>query len=280
MPVVRANGAQLHYEDSGHGDEVLLLAHGLLMDHTMYAAQRRALEGRFRVIAYDHRGQGLSPPAEGGYDMDTLCDDAAQLIHALGLPSVHVAGLSMGGFVGLRLAARHPDLVRSLVLMDTSADAEPWRHALRFRAMQAGVALLGVRRFVPAILPLMFGASTLADPAQASMVAHWRQKLLRLPRRIVGPVGGVIGRDDVHGELAAIRCPVLVVVGEEDRTTPPHCSERLAAGIAGAELLRLPGCGHSCALEQPGVVAAAIEAFLARAISAAGRPVPAARAAG
>ena len=182
MPYAAINGQQLHYLDTGGSGPAIVFSHGLLMDHTMFAAQRRALASRYRVIAYDHRGQGLSPPAEGGYDMDTLCDDAAQLIHALGLPSVHVAGLSMGGFVGLRLAARHPDLVRSLVLMDTSADAEPWRHALRFRAMQAGVALLGVRRFVPAILPLMFGASTLADPAQASMVAHWPFSSRRMPK--------------------------------------------------------------------------------------------------
>jgi len=83
------------------------------------------------------------------------------------------------------------------------------------------------------------------------------------PRRRAALLLGVIRRRDVTAELAAIRCPALVVVGEEDKTTPPHRAERIAAGIAGSRLVRLPRCGHSSALEAPAAVNRLLLEFLA-----------------
>ena len=90
----------------------------------MFAAQVAEFSKQYRVIAYDHRGQGSSEVG-GPYDMDTVAADAAELIRTLVGGPVHFIGLSMGGFVGMRLAARHPELVKSLVLLETSANAEP-----------------------------------------------------------------------------------------------------------------------------------------------------------
>lgn len=74
MPTVRVNGVELFYKETGHGPETIVFSHGLLMDHSMFEAQRAALEktGRYRVIAYDHRGQGQPQDPGGGYDMETL----------------------------------------------------------------------------------------------------------------------------------------------------------------------------------------------------------------
>lgn len=264
MPSVRANGVALYYETSGSGAESVLMAHGLLMDQRMWDAQRAALAGRYRVIAYDHRGQGRSQ-ARGPYDMETLTVDAVALLHALDAAPCHFVGLSMGGFVGLRLAARHPELLRSLTLLDSSAEREPAAARRRFWLMTLAVRLVGVAPLIPQVLPLMFGTSTRADPAQAALVSVWATRLRALPRRIVRPVQGVIRRRDVTAELATIRCPALVVVGEEDKTTPPHRAERIAAGIAGSRLVRLPRCGHSSALEAPAAVNRLLLEFLATA---------------
>ena len=102
------------------------------MDHTMFAAQQAAFASRYRVIAYDHRGQGNSPEANSGYDMDTVAEDAAALIDALKASPCHFAGLSMGGFVGMRLAARRPELLRTLTLMNTGAVREPLSGRIRY----------------------------------------------------------------------------------------------------------------------------------------------------
>lgn len=269
MPIAVANGIDLHYVESGQGEHSVVFAHGLLMNHSMFDAQRGALESKYRVIAFDHRGQGESAPAVSGYDMDTLTEDAVDLLRATNAVPCHFVGLSMGGFVGLRLAARYPELVRSLVLLDTSASAEQFLKKLRFRTMQAFAALFGPGPLVRQLLPVMFGSSFLNDPERVAERERWAHHVRSLPRRIVGPVGGVIGREDVIGELQYIRCPTLVVVGEEDQTTPPHEAERIASGIAGARLLRIPRCGHTCTIEAPDAVNQALLEFLAE-VDAAG----------
>src|SRR5262245_53535714 len=116
MPTVKVNGVELFYKETGSGPETIVFSHGLMMDHSMFEAQRAVLSDQFRVIAYDHRGQGQSEETSNGQDMETLTTDAANLILALNAAPCHFAGLSMGGFVGLRLAARRPALLRTLTL--------------------------------------------------------------------------------------------------------------------------------------------------------------------
>lgn len=263
MPTATANGIDLNYVESGHGAQTVVLAHGLLLDQHMFEAQRQALDARYRVIAYDHRGQGDSAPAAGGYDMDSLTEDTVDLIRATGSAPCHFIGLSMGGFVGMRLAARYPELVRSLTLLNTSASAETMGQRIRYRAMQAVVALFGPGPLLSQVLPVMFGKSFREDPQRREQLARWIHHVQSLPRRIVGPVGGVIGRAAIVDELKYIRCPTLVVTGDEDHTTPAAEAERIVAQISGARLVRLANCGHSSTIEAPAAVNRAIAEFLA-----------------
>lgn len=262
MPTTPANGIDLHYVESGQGDTVVM-AHGLLMDHSMFDPQRRALAETYRVIAYDHRGQGESAPAASGYDLDTLAEDAVDLIRSTSAAPCHFVGMSMGGFVAIRLAARYPELLRSLVLINTSASAEPWLKRLRFRAMQAFAGLFGPGPMVGALLPVMFGETFRKDSARQAERERWIHHVRSLPRRIVGPVGGVIGRESVIEELRYIRCPTLIITGDEDHTTPVSEAERMASAIGNARLLRIPHCGHSSPIEAPQVVSEALLSFFA-----------------
>jgi pimeloyl-ACP methyl ester carboxylesterase len=264
MPKLAVNGVELHYIEGGEGATTVVLSHGLLMDYTMFAPQWDLLAEEHRVVAYEHRGQGRSSGADAPCDLDTLCDDAADFIAALGRGPVHFVGMSMGGMVGLRLAARFPHLVRSLVLIDSSAQPEPLLQRLRFGAMCALVPLLGVQRFIPRVLRLMFGPSTHADPGKQALLAKWREKLSALPPGIVRQVRGVMNRRGISGELGGIRCPTLVVFGAEDELTPADCSWHIATRILNAEVLRVENAGHSSNLEQPGVVNQALLDFLAR----------------
>src|SRR5690349_639574 len=124
MPHLKINGVNYYYEEHGSGKETIVFSHGLLWSGAMFAKQVAALKSRYRVITYDHRGQGQTEVTQGGYDMDTLTGDAVELIKALNAAPCHFAGLSMGGFVAMRLAIRHPELLKSVILMETSADPE------------------------------------------------------------------------------------------------------------------------------------------------------------
>lgn len=263
MPTLRANGVELYYESSGTGPETVVLSHGLLMSGDMFREQVRHLAPRYRVVVYDHRGQGRSGVAASGHDMDTLAADAAALVEALGAAPCHFGGVSMGGFVGMRLAARRPELLRSCILVETSADPEAPENVPRYRMLNWAVRLLGARAVADKVMPIMFGKSFLADPARAELRAEWRGRFRALPRSIHRAVTGVIERRGVYQELPGIAVPTLVLVGEEDVATPPPRAERIQAAIRGSRLVRIPRAGHSSTIENPEAVNAAIDAFLA-----------------
>lgn len=270
VPTIKVNGVELYYKETGSGQEAIVFSHGLLMDHAMFEAQRAAFEGRYRVIAYDHRGQGNSQVAAGSaaaerLDMDTLAEDAAALIEALNAAPCHFAGLSMGGFIGLRLAARRRELVRTLTLMNTGADPEAASSRLRYGFLARLVGLVGTAPFTGIAVKELFGrtARTSTDPCKRKMMDEWTEKLRTRPKSIAGALMGVMNRKGVAAEeLAAIRCPTLIIAGEEDTPQPPFRGERMAAAIRNARLVRVPGCGHSSSLEQPEAVIEAMKELI------------------
>ena len=233
----------------------------------MWRFQLAALRGRYRCIAYDHRGQGKSEVTAAGYDMDTLTGDAIGLIEALGIAPVHFVGLSMGGFVGMRLAARRPELVRTLALVETAADGEPRRNVPKYAVMSALTRILGVRPFVPAVMKIMFGRTFLRDEGRAELRRGLAGELLE--NDLTGmrrALKGVISRAPVPpSELARIRAPTLVISGEEDSAVVSQRSARLAGAIAGAAFLVIPRAGHSSSLEEPDVLNRALLDLWARA---------------
>ena len=263
MPMLRVNGTELYYEDTGGGGPAILFSHGLFWDSSLFAPQIAALKSRYRCVAYDHRGQGRSADSDlRAIDMDTLFADAVALIEALDLKPVHVCGLSMGGFVAMRLGARRSDLVRSLLLLDTSADPEPPENAPKYRLGNWIARFLGVGLVVDATMPMMFGKSALRDPARAAERDAWRRQLRSNRRSLWRAVNGVIERPSVYHELSRITAPTLVMVGEEDTVTVSAKAERIAAAITGAKLVRVPRAGHILTLEQPQAATRAISSFL------------------
>jgi pimeloyl-ACP methyl ester carboxylesterase len=262
--MLRVNGTELYYEDTGGGGPAILFSHGLFWDSSLFAPQIRALKFRYRCVAFDHRGQGQSADSDlRAIDMDTLFADAVALIVALDLEPVHVCGLSMGGFVAMRLGARRPDQVRSLLLLDTSADPEPRENVFKFRLGNWFARCFGTGPLLAdATMPMMFGKSTLSDPARALERDAWRRQLRSNRRSLWRAVNGVIERPSVYDELSRITAPTLVMVGEEDTVTVPAKAEKIAAAIAGAKLVRIPRAGHIVTLEQPQAVTQAIGGFL------------------
>lgn len=262
MPFIEANGVRLFYKDQGNGHEVIVFAHGLLWSHKMFEAQVEFLKDKYRVIAYDHRGQGQSE-AKGPFDMETVAEDGAELIKTLGLGSVHFAGLSMGGFVGMRLAARHPELIKSLILLETSSNTEPVENLPKYKILNGIVKWVGILPFVAnQVMPIMFAASWLADPANGEKIRHWKNELRSNKKSVSGPVEGVIYRKGVEDELSKISCPTMIIVGDEDVATKPEKAKFIQMGISGSQLHMISGAGHSSCIEKPDVVNRLIDDWL------------------
>ena len=266
MTEIRVNGANLHYQEDGPkheaGTETIVFSHGLLMSSDMFRAQIDALRGQYRCIAYDHRGQGRSEVTQDGYDMDTVAQDAFELIRALDAAPCHFVGLSMGGFVGMRLAIRHPELLRSLVLLETSADPEP--NVWSYRMLAAIGRWFGFRPVIGPVMNIMFGQTFMTDPARAAERLTWRNHILNSDRDgVIRAAHGVIDREGVYEQLERITTPTLIIVGEEDTATTPDKAHRLHAAIAGSKLAVIPGAGHSSSIEAPAAVTRAISSFIA-----------------
>jgi pimeloyl-ACP methyl ester carboxylesterase len=169
----------------------------------------------------------------------------------------------MGGFVGMRLAVRRPELLRSLILLETSAETEPGQNRSRYRVMAFVARWLGLRLVAGRVMPILFGRKALTDPARREQVAGWRRMLLSNSR--VGThraTLGVIGRAPVPDGIDGIGVPTLVVVGDQDVATPPDKARRIHERIPGSRLSIIPGAGHSCTVEEPAAVNAALDEFL------------------
>ncbi len=263
MPKIQVNDVNLHYEDTGQGEECIVFSHGLLWSTRLFDNQVNALKDTYRIVAFDHRGQGQTEVTEAGYDMDTLSEDAIQLIESLNLGRVHFVGLSMGGFVGMRIAARRPDLIKSLVLLETSPDPEPQENVGKYKLLNLIARWLGFSLVTSSIMQIMFSQSWLNDSLRTEEHQYWRQQLQNNHRiGITRAVTGVVNRNGIYDELEHIIAPTLIMVGEEDVATTPEKAERLHQAIDGSRLVHIPRAGHTSTVENPEVVNQEIVKFL------------------
>lgn len=257
MPYLTRGDAEIHYLDThdpkpGAAAPTIVFGHGLLFSGWLFHPQIAALRDDFRCLAIDWRGQGRSSAPAGDYDMDVLTQDAVALIEQLEVGPVHYVGLSMGGFVGMRLAARRPDLVRTLTLLDTSAQPEPEENVGKYKMLATVYRLFGMGPVRKQVEPIMFAQSTLDDPGRRAVVDEWLGHLKQVPRGgMKKAILGVVNRKGVEDELAKIQAPTLVAVGESDVATVPAKSEHIAERIAGSRLEIIPDAGHSSTIEQP-----------------------------
>lgn len=271
MPRLQLDDVDLYYEDTGGAGPPVVFAHGLLFSTTLFRFQIEALRAAYRCIAFDFRGQGRTQVTSSGYDMDTLTGDASALIERLRVSPCHFVGLSMGGFVGLRLALRRPELLRSLSLFNSAGDAEPIWNRPKYAVMGTVSRWFGLRPLIGPVTNILFGRSFRRDPARASLRDSLREELLGIDvHGNARALRGVLSRPSLLGELSSIRTPTLVVAGEEDVAVSPERARRTAERIPRARSVVIAGAGHSSALEHPEAVTAVLRDFFSSVDKASG----------
>jgi len=262
MPRIPLNQAALNVVDSGGAPETLVMLHGLLFSHRMFDAQVDALKSRFRCVRMDFRGQGDSEVTRSGYDLETLADDTIALIEHLDCGPVHLLGFSMGGMVAQRIALKRPDLLRSLVLMNTSAEPEAKRKRPRFALLNLAARLLGMEKVAPRILPLLFSDRFIEDPACREERERWLAMVTANDR--IGAsraVRGVVSRKSIIDRIGRIQTPTLIITADQDRATSPARAQRMHERITGSRLVTIEGSGHMTTAEKPDAVNQALEDF-------------------
>jgi 3-oxoadipate enol-lactonase len=251
---------QLALSVQGEGAPVVL-SHALGLDQRMWDSFAARLAPQHTVLRYDHRGHGGSAVPPGPYTMDALVDDAARLIREWGCGPVVWIGLSMGGMVGQGLAIRHPDLVRGLVIANSTGRYPEAAHALwaeRISKVEQG----GLEAIADGVTERYFSAGFRAG--QPDVVAAYRRQLLQTDPAGYAATCRAIRDVDWLDRLASIRCPTLVIAGREDVGAPVAMSEAMQQRIPGAELVVIEDAAHLSVVEQPAAFGAAIDRFLAR----------------
>jgi 3-oxoadipate enol-lactonase len=256
----KANWIQINYQIEGSGPW-LVMSHSLACAVSMWDEQVEALKHRYKVLRFDTRGHGATDAPAGAYTLELLADDLHALLGALGITSSHFVGLSMGGMIGMTYALKHPGLFKSLVLCDTSSrvppEAQPvWDERIK-TATEQGMA--------PLVEPTLKRWFTEPFLARRNSVVERVASLIRsTPAQGYAGCCYAIPKVNLTDRLAAIKCPVQIIVGDKDVGTPVAMSEAIHKAIPGSELVVIPDASHLSNLEQLAAFNAALLKFLAR----------------
>lgn len=238
----------------------IVLLHAFPLSSAMWRPQVDGLSDRYRVVAPDLPGFGEAAGVPG-WTVDSAADELAKFLEGSDSQPVVVGGLSMGGYVALAFARRHPGLLRGLILADTKAEPDADCAKANRDRMMAFARDHGPAAVIDAMIGNMVGPRTTAD--RPEVVAEVKRIAgSQSVDAIVAALTALRDRPDATPGLADIRVPTLVIVGEDDILTPPATATAMAAAIPHARLEVLPSAGHLANLETPDAFTAAVRAFV------------------
>jgi 3-oxoadipate enol-lactonase len=261
------DGRRVSYLDASHGDNgrAIVFLHAFPLHAGMWAPQLEAIPPGWRGLAPDFRGFGLSdgdPEASGGeVALDDFATDVARLLDSLNITDAVFCGLSMGGYTLFPLLRLCPERIAGIVMADTKAAGDSQAGVAGRVAMLEKLKREGAAAITAQMLPGLLGETSKRErPAVVQEVTRL------MGAASAGAIGHAIRRMMRRGDstpmLAGIRCPTLVLVGEEDTLTPLPDSQALHRAIPASSLAIIAGAGHLSNLERPGTFNAELGRFL------------------
>lgn len=263
---VKANGISMYCEIKGKGDNMVLI-HGAGDNLNMWYHQVPVFSKRYRVITYDVRGSGKSDSPEGEYTIPLFAEDAYQLMKALKVSEAYFLGYSMGGRIALQLALEHPEMVKALVLANSSVGlVPPSPEAIERRKR---IIELLQKKDMKTFAEMMTTAAFSPDFKSRNPAEFERYKKVKMRNKPEGiaRLMGALAAPPSPPDLSKVRCPTLLIVGEHDFYMGVEQGKLAQQAIAGSELVVLP-TGHAAAIEAPERFNAVVLDFLSRVESA------------
>ena len=254
MPKIKAGSINLNYDTFGDGEPLLLIM-GFGMPGIAWLPSLPMLPG-FKCIYFDNRGTGMSDKPEGAYTIEQMADDASNLLSALNIPKAKVFGVSMGGMIAQELTLRHPDQVAKVVLGCTTSGGPEAAMAAPEIAMKLveGTKLMASNpeQGLDIILPLLYSEEfTRAHPEIKQLMLAGMKMMPPTPSDSVDRTIAGIMTFNASDRLGQIKCPVLIVHGEQDLLIPPANAHLLKSRIPQAEVFMIPNAGHAFQAADP-----------------------------
>jgi branched-chain amino acid transport system permease protein len=264
MPYAQLSTVRVHYYESGHGPQTLLLVHGFQSSGRIWQLVSERLPAElYRVIAVDNRGAGRSdaPEGEGAFGVEPFAADLQELIEALDLRDVIVVGHSMGGATAMQLAVTHPERLRGLVLVDPAGPNGIRRGS---DDVEAEVTARVNRRGLPDVQTLIAGYGPDAPPEWARALA---EDVAAAPeRRLRGSYRSMLNLR-IGEAVSRLTLPILLIAGDNDQTVPlPDLLDTYRLLPRGSGLHVWHGVGHSPNVETPDRFVRVLRRFVERTV--------------
>lgn len=257
MPQVRVRDLDFYYQTTGRGEPILFI-HGLGSSTLDWSPQVEFFAPHYQVVTFDLRGHGRSAKPTGPYTMSLFAADTAELIRTLGIGPTHVVGLSLGGMVAFQLAVDTPELVRSLVIVNSVPEIDIRSRAVRRALVQRSliVRLLGMRA-----LGWVLGRRLFPKDSQHQLRRAFVERWARNQRGAYLAALKALAGWSVTGRLSAIDCPTLVIGADQDYT-PVAVKQSYVTALGSAELVVIEDSRHMTPLDQPDAFNRAVLRFL------------------
>ena len=257
MAFAQVNGQNIYFEDKGGSGPAVIFSHGLLMDHEMFAPQVDALRSQYRVITWDERGHGQTGDAKAPFSYYDSADDLAALLKHLGIARAVLGGMSQGGYLSLRAALKHPQMVAGLILIDTQARPEDPATLPVYQQMIKTWSAEGLSEQMAATIEHIILGDGYDDAERWK--AKWRKVT---PANLQQIFHTLASRDDISGLVSRIGVPALVIHGDDDAAIPLAHGKELATSLPQSQLEVVAGAGHAANLTHALQVNPVIRSFL------------------
>jgi 3-oxoadipate enol-lactonase len=246
MPTVQANGIEIYYEVQGEGEPMVLIPY-LAADQACYAFQVADYAKQFTCYSVDLRGAGLSGKPDGTYTTELFADDVAAFMEAAGVGPAHIFGLSLGAAAGMWLAAKRPELVKTLSLHSAWDRTDPFLRAVveTWQIMAQGLGSV-TEMVIKGIFPWCFTPELwAARPEYIESLADFVRSRPMPPVDALLRQSGAVLAHDAQPVLGSIQAPTLITFGRHDMCTSTRFADPLTDAIAGSEVIVFEDCAHA-----------------------------------
>jgi len=248
---IPVNGVEISYLETGVADALpVIFIHGFPFNKLMWSSQLNVLGKNYRCIAYDVRGHGQSQAGDTDFSIDLFADDLLAFLDVLKIKKAVVCGLSMGGYIALNAIQKQPEKFAALLLVDTQCGADtPEGKEKRMKTISF-IKKNGLEVYAEESLKNLFAPASFQARKQEVTFIH--QAILSTPAGVIcQTLQALADRKESCDYLPKVKIPVCVIVGSEDKITPPPVAQKIADGIAGSKLRVIENAGHLTNMEAP-----------------------------
>jgi len=257
------NNLLVSYTDEGeHGSPSIIFIHGFPFNKSMWKLQQEELKDNYRVITYDIRGHGNSDAGTGDFSIELFVKDLLILMDTLKIDKTVLCGLSLGGYIALNAVENYPERFIALILSDTQCTADtPEAKEKRIKAIE-NIKKTGVEKYADESLENLFSPESFM--LRKAEIAAVREMIVKTSEQsLCNTLNALSVRKETCSKLTEIKMPVLILVGKEDKITPPAAAHFMFENIKGSFLNIIEHAGHLSNLENPGEFNIQIKQFIA-----------------